>query len=451
MVETDSQPQSQPAPLQPDSLLTPEDVKSLSVANRYSKEEKEEERQWVKAPQVGETTGRGWIGFWLKQPGEWVEKYEPIVEMESDKVNMPIESPFSGFLQDPLEIATEVESGDKLCWIRKGDKPLEDQNQDKKIEKNIDEDLKVDKDITTNEKKDNIKDEEKSGQKKTISASKPLSVEQEEPQQRVQKVSTIVSHRPIDTPAIHIRKTDEQPRISVQIYADDTIIPLTTMRRQIAEHMVRSERTAPHATAVMETDMTGVVAYRNVHKEEFEKKEGIKLTYLPFAIKAATLALNDHPRLNAVFDEDHIIERGAKNIGIAIGLEDGLIVPVIKHADRLSLTGLAHELAGLTDKAKTGRLTPDDVTGGTFTVNNPGTFGTLMSTPIIVQPQVAILSTEAIIKRPTVIEDDRIAIRSMMNLSLSIDHRAVDGLGASRFLQQVKKWLEGVNEKTPLY
>ncbi|MER3487099.1 MAG: 2-oxo acid dehydrogenase subunit E2, partial [Chloroflexota bacterium] len=146
--------------------------------------------------------------------------------------------------------------------------------------------------------------------------------------------------------------------------------------------------------------MTRVVALRSALKDDFLKREGIELTYLPFVVKAVCLALRDHPRLNAVWDEDRIIQRGAIHIGIAVALEDGLIVPVIKHADRLSVAGLAHAIAQVTTKARAGSLTPDDVTGGTFTVNNPGTFGTLISTPIIVQPQVAILSTEAIIKRP---------------------------------------------------
>ena len=222
------------------------------------------------------------------------------------------------------------------------------------------------------------------------------------------------------------------------------------MRRAIAEHMVRSERTAPHVTTVMEVDMTGVVAYRAARKEEFARREGIELTYLPFAIKAVTLALRDHPRLNAVWDEDRIIHRKAINIGVAVGLDDGLIVPVIKNADRLSLAGLMHAVAELAGKARAGTLTPDDVAGGTFTVNNPGTFGSIVSTPILVQPQVAILSTEAIVKRPVVI-DDMIAIRSMMNLSLSFDHRVLDGLAAARFLQQVKRWLEAVDDGLPLY
>jgi 2-oxoisovalerate dehydrogenase E2 component (dihydrolipoyl transacylase) len=214
--------------------------------------------------------------------------------------------------------------------------------------------------------------------------------------------------------------------------------------------MVRSERTAPHATVVMEVDMTRAVAYREARKEEFKRREGVDLTYLPLVIKAATQALRDHPRLNAVWDDERIIHRAAVNIGIAVGLDDGLLVPVIRNADRLSVAGLVHALSDLAGKARAGSLTADEMAGGTFTVNNPGTYGSLVSTPILVQPQVAILSTEAIIKRPVVV-DDMIAIHSMMNLSLSIDHRALDGLAATRFLQQVKRWLEAISDGLSLY
>ncbi len=237
---------------------------------------------------------------------------------------------------------------------------------------------------------------------------------------------------------------------NVPVYPGDEEIPVTSMRRRIAEHMVRSERTAPHATTVMEVDMTAVAACRTAQRAAFKAREGIDLTYLPFVLRAVSIALREHPRLNAVWDESRIIHRAAINLGVAVALDDGLIVPVIRHADRLSLVGLAHAVSDLAGRARSGALTPDDVAGGTFTVNNPGVFGTLVSTPILVQPQAAILSTEAVIKRPVVI-GDAIAIRAMMNLSLTIDHRALDGLMAARFLQRVRLWLESVDDHLSLY
>ena len=235
-----------------------------------------------------------------------------------------------------------------------------------------------------------------------------------------------------------------------EVFSGDTVVPLTALRRQVAEHMVRSERTAPHVTLWMEVDMTRVVQARQAAKERFAKDEGFDLTYLPFVIKAVVHALREHPNVNAVWDESRVIRRKAINIGVAVGMDEGLIVPVIRNADEKSIVGIARAGRDLTTRAKENRLNVDDVQGGTFTVNNPGTFGTIMSTPIIVQPQSAILSTEAIVKRPVVI-DDTIAIRSMMNLSMSIDHRVLDGLAAARFLSDVKRWLERFDPETSLY
>jgi 2-oxoisovalerate dehydrogenase E2 component (dihydrolipoyl transacylase) len=185
-------------------------------------------------------------------------------------------------------------------------------------------------------------------------------------------------------------------------------------------------------------------------KERFAQDEGFELTYLPFAIKATVHALREHPEINAVWDGDRIIRRRAVNIGVAVSLDDGLIVPVIKNADEKSIAGIARAVRDLATRARANRLMIDDVQGGTFTVNNPGTFGTVISTPIIVQPQAAILSTEAVIKRPVVV-GDTIAIRPIMNLSLSIDHRVLDGMQAARFLGTIKRWLEAVQPDITLY
>jgi 2-oxoisovalerate dehydrogenase E2 component (dihydrolipoyl transacylase) len=236
----------------------------------------------------------------------------------------------------------------------------------------------------------------------------------------------------------------------VEVFEGDTVVPLTAMRRQIAEHMVRSERTAPHVTTWMEVDMTRVVQARTRVKERFARDEGFDLTYLAYVIKAVVHALHEHPYVNAVWDETRIIRRKAINVGVAVGLEEGLIVPVIRNADEKNIAGIARAIRDLTAKARENRLSIDDVQGGTFTVNNPGTFGTIMSTPIIVQPQSAIVSTEAIVKRPVVI-DDAIAVRSMMNLSLSFDHRVLDGLTGARFLSEVKRWLEQFDPETSVY
>jgi 2-oxoglutarate dehydrogenase E2 component (dihydrolipoamide succinyltransferase) len=224
------------------------------------------------------------------------------------------------------------------------------------------------------------------------------------------------------------------------------------VRQLIAEHMVRSKHTSPHVTSVDEADVTGLVRLRERYKEEFERREGVKLTYMPFFIRAAVEALKAFPLLNASVDGKNIIVHKRINIGIATALPNGnLIVPVIKNADALSITGLARAVQDLAQRARTKKLLPDEVQGGTFSITNFGTFGTLLGTPIINQPQVAILGIGAIQKRPVVREidgSDVIVVRHMVYLSLSFDHRIIDGMLAGQFLQVVRQSLERMNEHT---
>jgi 2-oxoisovalerate dehydrogenase E2 component (dihydrolipoyl transacylase) len=192
---------------------------------------------------------------------------------------------------------------------------------------------------------------------------------------------------------------------------------------------------------MVEVDMSGLVALREREKAAFVEREGIKLTYLPFIVKAVVESLQENPVLNSVWDGDRIILRKRINIGVAVDLEDALIVPVIPDADELNITGLTRRIDDLVKRARAGELGTEDISGGTFTVNNPGSLGSVVSTPIINYPQAAILSAEAIVKRPVVL-DDAIAIRSMMNLEVSFDHRVLDGGAALRFLNAVKGLLE---------
>jgi len=213
--------------------------------------------------------------------------------------------------------------------------------------------------------------------------------------------------------------------------------------------MSLSKREAPHAWTMVEVDVTGLAALREREKAAFLEREGVKLTYLPFIVKAVVEGLKENPVLNSVWDEDMVILRKKINIGVAVDLEDALIVPVIPDADELNITGLARRMDEVVRKARNRQLSPGDVTGGTFTVNNPGALGSVVSTPIINHPQAAILSAEAIVKRPVVI-DDAIAIRAMMNLEVSFDHRILDGGVALRFLNAVKRRLEGYGPESKI-
>jgi 2-oxoglutarate dehydrogenase E2 component (dihydrolipoamide succinyltransferase) len=215
---------------------------------------------------------------------------------------------------------------------------------------------------------------------------------------------------------------------------------MNIMRKKIAEHMVMSKQTSPHVYSIFEIDMSSVVARRNALKPEFAA-EGVKLTFLPFFMEAVIRGIKEYPIINSSVDGDYIVYKKNVNIGIAVALENGLIVPVVKHADQMNLLGLAKAAADLAERARTKRLVPDDVQGGTFTITNVGVFGSIFGLPIINQPQVGILGLGTIVKRPVVI-DDMIAIRPIAHVSLSYDHRIVDGADASRFLSAVKRELE---------
>ena len=222
----------------------------------------------------------------------------------------------------------------------------------------------------------------------------------------------------------------------------DRAEPITHMRRSIADHMVRSRRTSAHVTTVFEVDMSRVVAIRAANGPAFEGRAGVRLTLMPFFAQAAIDALGEFPILNASLGEDHIAYHRSVNLGVAVALPDGLIVPVLERADERNFMGLARGITDLAQRARAGSLTPEEVQGGTFTITNPGPFGALFGTPIIAQPQVAILGVGGVHKRPVVVDGDAIAVRSMVFLALSFDHRLIDGAVADQFMAAVKSRLE---------
>ncbi|MDR7504668.1 MAG: dihydrolipoamide acetyltransferase family protein [Armatimonadota bacterium] len=217
---------------------------------------------------------------------------------------------------------------------------------------------------------------------------------------------------------------------------------LTPLRRSIAQRMAQSKRDIPHAYGVVEADVTSLVRWREAHKEAWRVREGVNITLTAFFVRAAVEALRAFPVVNAVWTEEGILLRKAINIGLGIAVEDGLIVAVIKQADQKSLVGVARDIDRLSRRARDGTLTLEDVQGATFTITNPGVFGSIWSMPIIVPGQAAILATDAVVKRP-VVRDDAIAIRDIMHLGLSFDHRVFDGAVAVQFLNRIKAKLEG--------
>ncbi len=241
------------------------------------------------------------------------------------------------------------------------------------------------------------------------------------------------------------------PTPGAPVGPDEELVPLVPMRRAIAEHMVRSVQTSPHAWGMVEIDVSKLVKLRESLLNEWRRREGYELTFLPFFIKAVVEALRENPTLNARWSDQGIVLKRRIHIGIAVAVANGLVVPVIRDTDQKSIAGIATSLRDVVPRAREGRLSMDDLSGGTFTVNNTGALGSIASGPIINQPQAGIITMEAIVKRPVVTEDDAIAIRSMMNSCLSFDHRVTDGAEALRFLQSVKKRVEAFGPGDTVY
>ena len=245
------------------------------------------------------------------------------------------------------------------------------------------------------------------------------------------------------------------PTVSaVSVTADEERLPLSPVRRLIAANMKRSASEIPAAWSITEVDVSGLVRRREALRDDFQRREGVNLTYLHFVIKAVAESLRENPLLNSSWADDAIILKKRINVGIAVAAPDGLVVPVLRDADTLSVAGIAVRASDLTARARQGKLAVEDVQGGTFTLNNTGALGSIASQPIINHPQAAILTTEAVVKRPVVIGDaigDAIGIRSLMNICLTFDHRIMDGAEASAFSNAVKRRLEAICDDTGIY
>lgn len=407
----------------------------------------------VVMPQLGESVIEGTVGKWLKRVGERVEQYEPILEVVTDKVTTEIPSPASGtLLQILVNEGVTVKAGTVLAVIGAAGEtipapspavptpvassaavtptptPARASRFTPVVARMIAEHHITDAELAT------IRGTGEGGRisKKDIENFLKTRARPAAPQ---------------ELPAWEQPGTGELFRPTEEVFGqppaptpEGEMMPLSPIRRAIAEHMVRSKHTAPHVTTVHEADMSRVLKYHQAHAAEFEK-QGVKLTYTAFFVQAAIVALKAFPLVNASYTEQGILLKREVNIGIAVATDEGLIVPVIKHADEKSLLGIARAVNDLATRAREKRLRPDEVQGGTFTLTNYGVFGSLFGTPIIPQPQSAILGIGAIQKRAVVIED-MLAIRPMVYLALTFDHRLLDGAVGDQFVQKIKKFLE---------
>ncbi len=425
-------------------------------------------------PKMGESVEEATITKWFVKENDTVEEDDVLLEIATDKVDSEIPSPVAGVITKILFKENDVVAvGEVIAVIDMdgtGSETGGSEDAKEKSEQTGEPDRKTDTaeeekpkpesgntDFSKSERfysplvkniaqKENISLQELdsiqgTGREGRVSKDDMLKyLEQRKSQPQTEKES-----QPAAAPSSVSAEKPKQ-KVSVSVSADDEIIEMDRMRKMIAEHMVNSVRTAPHVTNMIEADVTNIVLWRNKIKDQFQEREKEKLTFLPVFIEAAVKALKDFPRINASVDGDRIIIRKRINMGIAVALPDGnLIVPVIKDADQKNLLGITRDINRLANQARSNKLSPDDIQGGTFSVTNFGTFKNVMGTPIINQPQVAILATGNIEKKPAVVETptgDVIAIRHKMFLSLSYDHRVVDGALGGAYLKKLADYLE---------
>ena len=423
----------------------------------------------VELPKMGESVAEATITTWLKAVGDSIEEDEPIVEIATDKVDSEVPAPCSGTVKEILfNEGDVVEVGAVFAIIDSELNMVTDEVEQPKTESSNDEfledgDKTIEKEILqpiensiNNNSEINFKNSSKfySPLVKSIAKKENISIQELDTivgsgaNQRVTKsdILNYLNNRSGSRNNMEKEVTKTIYKESISINGDDEIIAMDRMRKMIADHMVNSVHTAPHVTSFVEADVTNLVNWRKKVKKSFEEKEGEKLTFTPIFIEAIAKALRDFPEVNSSIDGDNIIIKSNINIGMATALPSGnLIVPVIKNADQLNLVGLAKSVNDLANRAKLGQLKPDEISEGTYTVSNVGTFGNVMGTPIINQPQSAILALGAIKKKPAVIETesgDLIGIRHLMFLSHSYDHRNVDGALGGMFVRKVADYLE---------
>jgi pyruvate dehydrogenase E2 component (dihydrolipoyllysine-residue acetyltransferase) len=447
-------------------------------------------------PQMGESIFEGTITKWLKQPGEKVQRDEPLFEISTDKVDAEIPAPASGTLQDikvqagaTVQVNTVVGTiageGEAASAAPSAPAPAAAQPEKpapaKEAPPAIPADLSVDeKDGLEREEQGAVQEVGEQGRVRSSPLVRKIAKEnninlaqvpgtglggritKEDIEAFIAKhgAATAQAAAPAKSAApaapapaepVPAAPAVTAPLQPVAGVTPGEIVPMSVMRKKIAEHMVMSKRTSAHVHGVFEVDVTRIVKLREKMKAKFEQATGNKLTFTPFFARAVVHGIRKWPIINSSVEGDNIHYHPSINLGIAVALDWGLIVPVVKNAEERSFVGLQRAISDLGERARSKKLKPDEVQGGTFTITNPGIFGAKFGMPIINQPQVAIMGVGGIEKKPVVVTDmdgnDSIAIRSMMHLSIGYDHRVIDGAVADQFMAEVKKFLEGWNEE----
>lgn len=444
----------------------------------------------IKMPQLGESVTEGTIEKWLVQPGDHVNKYDPLAEVNTDKVTAEVPSSFTGTIKELVAAEGETLAvGEIVCTIETegGDSaPAEEATPqpanagkenvmpaaDTEVTKGLTGEKGSSQPVRPEGSKaryspavlrlaqDNdidLSQVQGSGNEGRITRKDLLSLIESG---NIPKAGDAPAAAPAQTeaPAPQTAAPQAQPSAPaaksapIQSAPGDVEIPVTGVRRAIAANMLKSKHEAPHAWMMIEVDVTDLVAYRDSIKGEFKKKEGFNITYFAFFVKAVSQALKEFPMMNSMWAGDKIIQKKDINISIAVASDNALFVPVIRNSDEKSVKGIGRDINDLALKARGGKLGSADMQGGTFTVNNTGSFGSVQSMGIINHPQAAILQVESIVKRPMIMGNGMIAARDMVNLCLSLDHRVLDGLVCGQFLGRVKEILENMNkENTSVY
>ncbi|MCM3396706.1 dihydrolipoamide acetyltransferase family protein [Oceanobacillus profundus] len=409
----------------------------------------------ITMPQLGESVTEGTISTWLVKVGDQVTKYDPIAEVMTDKVNAEVPSSYTGIIKElTADEGDTVAVGELICYIDTEEPSNRTESTESKLAEaepskptDVDDSMKkrYSPAVLRLAQENDINLEHVTGsgrggritrkdiEKIIASGEIPSDITAGEMKETIQGSSST--------------RDETKNDIFVETKAGDIEIPVKGVRKVIAENMVKSKQEIPHAWMTVEVDVSDLVTYRNKVKNAFKKDEGFSLTYFSFFVKAVAQALKEYPQLNSMWAGDKIIQKKDIHLSIAVAKENELFVPVIKHADEKTVKAIARDVHELAMKARNGKLTAQDMQGGTFTVNNTGSFGSISSMGVINYPQAAILQVESIVKRPVII-NDMFAARDIVNLSLSLDHRILDGLVCGRFLSRVKEILESMNEHT---
>jgi 2-oxoisovalerate dehydrogenase E2 component (dihydrolipoyl transacylase) len=407
----------------------------------------------ITMPQLGETVTEGTVAQWLKKVGDIVEKYEAFVEVSTDKVNAEVPSPVSGTIRELIVSEGQtVPTGAPIAIIDEVGAPSAASSEPIAAGPGSAPAVPAIRSAHANGKAAAANGSARTASPAVRRLAREFAVDVSVlrgsgANGRVTARDVVAAAGAATVPAPKPPAPAGATEYGRSTYAapiPGELLPLTQARRIIAQRMVESKQTAPHAWTMVEVDVTNLATWRRREKDAFERAHATKLTLLPFFMRAAVEALSAYPLMNASFTPVGIRVHKDVHLGMAVAVEGNLLVPVIRGAGELSIRGLALAAGELIERARRGRLGPDELSGGTFTVNNTGANGSILSAPILVSGQAGIVTMEAVVRRPVVLGDDAIAIRSMMNVCLSLDHRVVDGAVASSFLADLKRRLEAM-------